>query len=158
MNRHYHWLGDSGGAGQGYGLPAAIGAAHANKALGRFSVAIHGDGDMMYAPGALWTAVHHQIPLLNIVHNNRGYHQEVMHLQRMSSRRNRVANIGKDFGPIGTRIENPNIDYAMLAKSMGMQSFGPITDPNELGPALKKAVQVVKAGEPVMLDAITQPR
>jgi acetolactate synthase-1/2/3 large subunit len=81
-----------------------------------------------------------------------------MHVQRMSNRRNRVANIGKDFGPIGTRIENPNIDYAMLAKSMGMQSFGPINDPNELGPALKKAVQAVKAGEPVMLDAVTQPR
>ena len=41
--------------GLGYGLPASIGAAHANKALGRFSVSIQGDGDMMYAPGALWT-------------------------------------------------------------------------------------------------------
>ena len=68
----------------------------------------------------LWTAAHHQIPLLTVMHNNRGYHQEVMHVQRMSNRRNRVANLGKDIGPVGTSIENPDIDYAKLAKSMGM--------------------------------------
>ena len=47
-----HHFGDSGGSGVGYGLPASVGAALANKALGRFSVIIQSDGDMMYAPGA----------------------------------------------------------------------------------------------------------
>ncbi|HEY2231408.1 MAG TPA: thiamine pyrophosphate-dependent enzyme [Xanthobacteraceae bacterium] len=158
IDKYYQWIGGSGGAGQGYGVPASVGAAHAHKKFGRLPVAITGDGDSMYAPGALWTAVRHQIPYLNIIHNNRGYHQEVMHVQRLSNRRNRLANNGKDFGPLGTRIENPNIDYAMLAKSMGMQSFGPVTDPSELGATLKKAVQVVKAGEPVLVDAVAQPR
>ena len=158
IDKHYQWIGGSGGAGQGYGVPAAVGAAHAHKPLGRLAVAIVGDGDSMYAPGALWTAARHQIPLLTIVHNNRGYHQEVMHVQRLSNRRNRLANNGKDFGPIGTRIENPNIDYAMLAKSMGVQAFGPVTDPSELGATLKKAVQIVKAGEPVVVDPVMQPR
>jgi acetolactate synthase I/II/III large subunit len=37
-------------------------------------------------------------------------------------------------------------------------STGPIKDPKDLGPALKKAVQVVKAGEPAMIDVVTQPR
>ena len=113
---------------------------------------------MMYAPGALWTAAHHEIPLLTIMHNNRGYHQEVMHLQRLSNRRNRVANLGKTTGPVGCSIENPNIDYASLAKSMGVWAMGPITDPKELGPALKKAVDVVKSGQPALLDTVTQPR
>jgi acetolactate synthase-1/2/3 large subunit len=158
MDKHYRYLGASGGSGLGYGLPASIGAAHGNKGLGRFSVSIQGDGDMMYAPGALWTAARHEIPLLTVMHNNRGYHQEVMHVQRMSNRRNRVANIGKDFGPIGTRIENPNIDYAKLAASMGWWTMGPITDPKELGPALKQAVDVVKSGQPALLDTVTQPR
>ena len=31
IDRHYRWLGGSGGAGQGYGLPASIGAANANR-------------------------------------------------------------------------------------------------------------------------------
>src|SRR5437762_6597855 len=37
------------------------------------------DGDLMYAPGVRWTAARHKIPLLAVMHNNRGYHQEVMH-------------------------------------------------------------------------------
>jgi hypothetical protein len=39
-----------------------------------------------------------------------------------------------------------------------MWSAGPITDPKDLTPALKKAVQVVKAGEPALVDVVTQPR
>jgi hypothetical protein len=46
----------------------------------------------------------------------------------------------------------------MLAKSMGWYSEGPITDPKDLGPALKRAVAVVKRGEPALLDTVTQPR
>jgi hypothetical protein len=59
---------------------------------------------------------------------------------------------------VGTTILDPNIDYAALAKSMGVWSAGPITDPNELGAALKKAVEVVKAGEPALVDVVSQPR
>ncbi|MFL5068379.1 MAG: thiamine pyrophosphate-dependent enzyme, partial [Xanthobacteraceae bacterium] len=158
MDKHYRWLGSSGASGLGYGLPASVGAAHANKALGRFSVSIQGDGDMMYAPGALWTAAHHDIPLLTVMHNNRGYHQEVMHVQRLSNRRNRVASLGKSAGPIGTSIDTPNIDYAGLARAQGWWAKGPITDPKDLGPALKEAVEVVKKGQPALIDSVTQPR
>jgi acetolactate synthase I/II/III large subunit len=158
MDKHYHHIGGPGGYGIGYGAPAAVGAALANRAEGRFSVNFQPDGDMMFSPGVLWTAARHKIPLLSVMHNNRGYHQEVMHVQRMSNRRNRVAYLGKDLGPMGTRIENPNIDYAKLASSMGMYGVGPITDPNELAPALKKAVQAVKSGEPALVDVVTQPR
>jgi hypothetical protein len=41
---------------------------------------------------------------------------------------------------------------------MGVWAMGPITDPKELGPALKKAVDVVKSGQPALLDTVTQPR
>ena len=158
MDKHYRWLGRSGAAGQGYGPGGAIGAANGNKSLGRFTFSYQGDGDLMYVPGALWTATHHNIPMLMMVHNNRGYHQEVMHVQRLSNRRNRVANLGKTMGPVGTSIENPDIDYATLAKSMGWWSAGPIKDPAELGTVLAKAVQVVRAGEPALIDVWSQPR
>jgi thiamine pyrophosphate-dependent acetolactate synthase large subunit-like protein len=158
MDKHYHHIGGPGGFGIGYNAPAAVGAALANRAHGRFSVNFQPDGDMMFGPGVLWTAARHQIPLLSVMHNNRGYHQEVMHVQRMSNRRNRVASLGKDIGPVGTRLENPHIDYAKLASSMGMWSAGPITDASELAPVLKKAVEVVKAGEPALVDVVTQPR
>jgi acetolactate synthase I/II/III large subunit len=154
MDRPHHYIGGSGGAGEGYGLPAAVGAALANRAAGRLTVNIQCDGDMMYAPGALWTAVHHKIPLLTVMHNNRAYHQETMHLQRLGNRRNR----GVDRAGIGTTITEPNIDYAKLAQSMGMWAEGPIENPADLGPALARAVTVVKRGEPALVDVVTQPR
>jgi acetolactate synthase I/II/III large subunit len=159
MEKHHNWLGGSGGAGQGYSAPAAIGAALGNRDIGgRFSVSIQADGDFMYTNGALWTAARHKIPLLSVMHNNRGYHQEVMHVQRLANRRNRVASLGVDRSPIGTSIENPDIDYATMAKSMGYWSAGPIKDPAELGPTLKRAVEVVKSGQPALVDVWTQPR
>ncbi|HWE79263.1 MAG TPA: thiamine pyrophosphate-dependent enzyme, partial [Pseudolabrys sp.] len=154
MDKHYQFIGGPGGYGIGYGSPAAVGAALANRPHGRFSVNIQTDGDMMYAPGVLWTAAHHRIPLLNVMHNNHGYHQEVMHIQRMADRRNRPL----PNGPIGTQITGPNIDYAKLAQSMGWWASGPITDPKDLAPTFKRAVEVVKAGEPALVDVVTQPR
>jgi acetolactate synthase I/II/III large subunit len=158
MDKHYRWLGASGGYGVGYGAPASVGAALANRDLGRFSVNIQADGDLMYAPGVLWTAARHKIPLLAVMHNNRGYHQEVMHVQRLSNFRNRVASLGKDMGPIGTSIENPDIEYHKLAESMGWWAKGPIKDPAELGSAIKQAVAVVKSGQPALVNVWTQPR
>jgi len=151
---YYNFLGSSGGSGEGYRAPAAVGAALANRDKGIITVSIGGDGDLMYAPGVLWTAAHHKIPLLMIVHNNRAYHQEVMHLQKMASLHNRRM----DTAAIGTTIENPNIDFAKLAQSMGVHGEGPISDPNAIGPALSRALAVVKRGEPVLVDVVSQGR
>ena len=158
MEKHHHWLGRSGGYGVGYGAPASIGAALANRDLGRFSVSIQSDGDLMYAPGVLWTAARHKIPLLAVMHNNRGYHQEVMHVQRLANFRNRVAYLGNDLAPLGTGIQNPDIEYHKLAESMGWWAKGPIKDPADLAPAIKEAVAVVKSGQPALLNVWTQPR
>jgi acetolactate synthase I/II/III large subunit len=158
MEKHYQWLGRSGGYGVGYGAPASIGAALANRDAGRFSVSIQSDGDLMYAPGVLWTAARHKIPLLAVMHNNRGYHQEVMHVQRLANFRDRLVNRGNDASPLGTAIENPDIEYHKLAESMGWWAKGPIKDPALLAPAIKEAVAVVKSGQPALLNVWTQPR
>jgi len=158
MDKHYHYIGASGGYGVGYAAPASVGAALANRDLGRFTVSIQPDGDLMYAPGVLWTAAKHKIPLLSVMHNNRGWHQEVMHVQRLSNFRNRVVNRGGDMGPVGTSIQNPDIEYHKLAESMGWWAKGPIKDPTLLASALKEAVAVVKSGQPALLNVWTQPR
>jgi acetolactate synthase-1/2/3 large subunit len=158
MEQYHHWLGRSGGYGVGYGAPASVGAALANRDLGRFSVSIQSDGDLMYAPGVLWTAARHKIPLLAVMHNNRGYHQEVMHVQRLANFRNRVAYLGNDMAPLGTSIQNPDIEYHKMAESMGWWAKGPIKDPAELAPAIKEAVAVVRSGQPALLNVWTQPR
>jgi acetolactate synthase-1/2/3 large subunit len=154
FEKDYQYIGAAGGFGEGYGLPAAVGAALANRKYGRLSVNIQCDGDMMYAPGVLWTAAHHRIPLLTVMHNNRAYHQEVMHIQRMADRRNR----GITQANIGTALDDPNIDYSKMAQSMGVYGEGPITDPKDLGPALRRAIDVVKQGKPALVDVVTEPR
>jgi thiamine pyrophosphate-dependent acetolactate synthase large subunit-like protein len=154
FDKYHQWLGDSGGAGVGYGAPAAVGAALANKRHGRLSINVQGDGDMLYAPGVLWTAAHHRIPLLTVMHNNRAYHQEVMHLQRMANRHQR----GATRAHIGTTLEDPFVDFSKIAQGFGVYAEGPIANPNDLGPAIRRALAVVKKGEPALLDVITQPR
>ena len=154
FKKSYQWNGLSGGAGVGYNLPASIGAALANKKRGVFTVAFGGDGDFMFNPGALWTAAHHKIPILYIVHNNRAYHQEYMYLVAMAARHGR----GVERMDIGTTLKDPNIDYATIARGMGVHGEGPITDPKDLGPALARAVAVVKSGEPAVVDVVTDPR
>jgi len=154
FDKYYQFIGGSGGAGIGYGAPASVGAALANRKHGRLSVNIQNDGDLMYAPGVLWTSAHHRIPLLSVMHNNRAYHQEVMHLQRMANRHQR----GITRAGIGTTIEDPNIDYAMVARGLGLHGEGPISDPKDLGPAIRRALDVVQRGEPALVDVLTQPR
>jgi len=154
FDKSYRWNGASGGGGVGYNAPASLGAALANKARGRLTVTINGDGDMMFAPGTLWTAAHHRIPLLYLMHNNRAYHQEYMYLQTMANRRAR----GIENAHIGTTLTDPNIDFSTLAKSFGVYGEGPITDPNELAPALTRALAMVRRGEPALVDVVTEPR
>ena len=154
MSKLHHYIGAQGAGGMGYGAPAAVGAALANRKYGRLTINIQTDGDLNYAPGVLWTAVHHKIPLLTIMHNNRGYQQEVMFMARETTARNR----GADNAYIGTTLIEPNIDYATMAKCYGMYGEGPITDPKDLAPAFKRAIAMVKKGQPVLLDTVTQVR
>jgi acetolactate synthase-1/2/3 large subunit len=154
FDKHYQYIGTQGGGGVGYNAPASIGAALANRKYGRLSISIQDDGDLLFAPAVLWTAAHHRIPILSIMHNNRAYHEEMMHVQRMANRHNR----GIDRAKIGTSFEDPNLDFAKLAQGMGVYAEGPITDPKDIAPALKRAIAVVKRGEPALLDVVTQPR
>jgi thiamine pyrophosphate-dependent acetolactate synthase large subunit-like protein len=154
FEKHYQFIGGAGGFGVGYGAPAALGAALANRKYGRLSINIQNDGDLMYAPGVLWTAAHHRIPILNIMHNNRAYHQEVMHIQRMANRHNR----GITRANIGTTLDNPPIDFAKLSQSMGVYAEGPISDPKDLAEAIRRAIVVVESGQPALVDVLTQPR
>jgi acetolactate synthase-1/2/3 large subunit len=150
----YSWNGVSGGAGVGYNAPSSLGAALANKRHGRLTVTFNGDGDLMFVPNTLWTAAHHRIPILYIVHNNRAYHQEYMYLQAMAARHGR----GIENTKIGTTITDPNVDYATVARGFGVHGEGPIIDPADLGPAFKRALAVVKSGQPALIDVVTDPR
>ena len=149
-----HGIGGGRGGGVGYGLPSSIGAALGHKGSGRLCVSIIGDGDFLMTSNALWTAAKYQIPLLVVVLNNRSYYNDEEHQERMAKWRQRpVENKG-----IGIRIEEPAPDLAAIAKALSVEGFGPIAGPDQLGPALDKAIGVVEEGKPALVDVITQPR
>ncbi|HEV8717674.1 MAG TPA: thiamine pyrophosphate-binding protein [Candidatus Binatia bacterium] len=147
------FFGGSGGAGLGYGLGASLGVALALRDAGKVCVNLQPDGDFLYVTSALYTAAHHQLPLLTIMCNNRSYyndeeHQEVMAKARGRSVENKV---------VGIRIEDPAPDFAKIAQGFGVYAEGPIEEPNKLGPALKRALKVVKEDRlPALVDVVTQ--
>jgi len=153
-NKPYSYLGGQGAGGMGYGAPASVGAALAARGRDRIVINIQTDGDLNYAPGVLWTAVHHKLPMLTVMHNNRAWHQEYMFVEYMAGVRGR----GEDRAHIGNTLRDPFIDYTKMAAGYGMAGEGPISDPTKLQAALKRGVAAVKRGEPYMIDVITQPR
>ena len=87
------------------------------------------------------------------MHNNRAYHQELMHVQMMADSKTAASTAAISAPPSQSLI-----DYAKMAESMGVYGEGPISDPKDLGPAIKRAIEVVKCGEPALVDVVTQPR
>jgi len=77
-----------------------------------------------------------------------------MYVQAMADRHMR----GVENAVIGTTLRDPYIDYATVAKGFGVYSEGPVTDPKDLGPALKRAIERVKAGEPALIDTVVEAR
>jgi acetolactate synthase-1/2/3 large subunit len=154
FDKPYQYNGSWGAGGIGYNAPASVGGALANKKQGRLSINIQCDGDLNFSPGVLWTAAHHKIPMLIVMHNNRAYNAEVMFVQRMAALHNR--NVDRAY--IGTTITNPNIDYAKMAQAYGLYGEGPIEDPKDLSAAYKRGLERVKKGEPALIDVVTQPR
>jgi acetolactate synthase I/II/III large subunit len=149
-----HGIGGGRGAGVGYGLPASIGAALGCKGSGRLCVSVVGDGDFLMTSNALWTAARYSIPLLIIVFNNRSYYNDEEHQERMAVWRERPV----ENKSIGVDLKDPAPDLAGLARALSVEGFGPITEPDQLGPTLDRAIDIVQAGKPAVIDVVTQPR
>ena len=154
VRRPYQYTGSSGGAGLGYGIGASLGVALAHKGTGRIVVNLQSDGDYLYSSSALWTAAHEKLPLLTIMLNNHSYYNSEEHGLRMAEARGRPA----ERAGIGTRPEGPAVDFAGLARSLGVASSGPVKSTAELQRALAEAVEATASGEPYLLDVETEVR
>ena len=145
----------AGGGGTGTGMGVAMGAALAFRGTGRVCVSIQNDGDLLYTGGSMWTAAHHQIPILVVMFNNQSYYQDVGHQSAIARMRERsLETVG-----IGVSLEGPNTDFATLAKSFSLYGDGPILDAADIAPALKRGLDVVKnEGRLALIDTVVQPR
>jgi acetolactate synthase-1/2/3 large subunit len=152
FDKPYRHPGKSLGTATQIGI--SLGVALAHRDAGRLVVDIQPDGDLMFDAGALWVAAKHKIPMLIVMYNNRAYYNDWEHQIRMAKQR------GTDVGKahIGMDLDGPAPDFATMARSMGWYAEGPIERGEEVGPALRRAIERVKAGQPALLDTITQKR
>lgn len=146
------WVGLNAAGGLGNALALAVGVP-----LGRpgheVYVAVLGDGDFLYTPSALWTAVSLRLPLVVIVANNRSYMNDENHQRAVAKERGRP---GERAG-VGTRLDDPAADLAMLARSFGALGLGPVQTISELGPALKTAIDHAAGGNgPALVDVLSE--
>jgi acetolactate synthase-1/2/3 large subunit len=152
FDRPYRTPGVELGTSTQIGISLGVALAHRNK--GRVVVNIQPDGDLMFDAGALWVAAKYQIPMLIVMHNNRAYYNDWEHQIRMAKLRGtdeRRAHIGMDlFGP--------EPDFAALARAMGCWGEGPIDKPQDVGPALRRALAEVKKGRLALVDTVTAHR
>ena len=107
----------------GWGMGAAIGVQLGSP--GRKVVATIGDGSVMYAPQALWTAAHYRLPITYVVPNNSSY--AILKSGMLSLD---LASAKRGIYP-GMDLVSPEIDYAGLARSLGVRAAR-VEKPGEL--------------------------
>jgi acetolactate synthase I/II/III large subunit len=102
----------------------------------------------------LYTASHHRLPLLTVMFNNRSYGNDEEHQDAVAKTRGRPV----ENKVVGIRIDNPAPDFARIAQGFGVYAEGPIEAPDAVGPALRRALRVVKdEGLPALVDVVTRP-
>ncbi|MDP9391313.1 MAG: thiamine pyrophosphate-binding protein, partial [Actinomycetota bacterium] len=148
------YLGHSGGGGVGYGPGALVGGALAARDRGQLGVGIIGDGDLLMASSALWTAVHYGIPALVVVNDNSSFYNDEPHQVEVAEHRGRPA----ENSWIGMRISDPAVDIAGLARSYGCWAEGPVENPDDLAAALVRGMEAALGGAVAVLHVRTWPR
>ena len=138
------WIGYTGNS-LGWGLGAATGAKLAMP--DRPVVCSIGDGAVMYQSSAFWSQARYGVPVLTVVWNNLNYQTVRGGFHRYSGT---MAATGKYAGMY---LGDPDIDFVELAASQGVKGER-ATTPAELERALKRGMEVCKAGEPYLVEAM----
>src|SRR5262245_21232183 len=147
------YIGHDGGAGVGSCPGMTVGAALALKGTGRIPVGLLGDGDFLMGNTAVWTAAHYQMPCLMVVCNNRSFYNDERHQGRMAQQRGRPA----ENRWIGQHIANPDINIAGMARMMGAEGIGPVTNADDLLPSIQQGLAAAAAGKICVVDARVLP-
>ena len=142
------YIGYDGGSGIGSGPGITVGASLALSGSTRIPIGVMGDGDFLMGNTALWTAVHYRLPCLMIVCNNRSFYRDEEHQERTAIGRARPhANKW-----IGARIDQPTIDIAAMARSLGAFGMGPIDEVGGVAGAIREGIERARAGAACVID------
>jgi acetolactate synthase-1/2/3 large subunit len=152
FDKPYRHLGRELGTATQIGM--SLGAALAYKGTEKLVVDLQPDGDLMFDLGSLWVAAKYEIPLLILMYNNRAYYNDWAH--QISIAEARGTDPARAY--IGMDLEGPEPDFAHIAKGMEVFAEGPIFDPKEIVPAIKRAIKQIKKGKPALVDIVIARR
>jgi benzoylformate decarboxylase len=137
------------GGGIGQGIAGAIGVQVAEP--DRRVLAISGDGSAMYSIQALWTAAHHNLPIVFVILSNREYRVLKHNLDIYRARFDVGSNKPYPHMDLGA----PVLSFPEMARGMGVA--GEIVEAaDHIGPAMERAfaeqrpylIEVVISGKP----------
>ena len=106
-------------------------------------VGVVGDGNAMYSIQGLWTAAHHQIPVVWVICNNATYRILKLNTMRVLGPEARAKLHSVDLG-------GPALNFAKIAQSLGIDGVQ-VTKGDEVRPAIERALA---AGKPAVVDAV----
>ena len=139
-------LGRTTGECLGWGLPASIGVKLAKPDHQVW--ALQGDGGMLFnQTEALWPMRRHEAPIITVIFNNRSYNET----------RNRMWSRGKNQREKKldrlSHLGNPDVNFAKIAEAYDIKGEV-VANPNDIAPALKRAIQATRDGQPYLLDVL----
>lgn len=134
------FAGRGGGLGQAMSGAVGLQVAHPDRRV----VALIGDGSAMYAVQALWSAAHHQLPIIFVVFSNREYRVLKHNLDAFRLR----FNLGDNRPYPHMDLANPTLSYVDIAKGMGV-SADMVTEPEQISEVMKKALS---RNQPHLID------
>jgi benzoylformate decarboxylase len=133
------------GGSLGIGIPGAIGAKLARP--GATVVGFTGDGGSMYTIQALWTAARHDIAAKFVICNNHRYELLDLNIEQYWRERG----IDPHRHPSGFDLSRPDIRFAELARSLGVESVR-VQKPDEVEPAVRR---MLAHQGPFLVDLVT---
>jgi len=134
------------GAHLGWGVGAAAGVKMARP--DKQVVALVGDGGFLFGPHALWNMVRNEIPVIVVVFNNHSYN---------GTKERALALAGEESKMLATGhiphyyLGNPDINMVHIARGFGVNGEL-VSAPNEIKPAMLRAITATKEGKPYLLD------
>ena len=137
-------IGRTTGSALGWGVGAALGVQLALP--DRQVVAMQGDGGILFGQTeTLWSISRYDAPVLIVVMNNHSYNET----------RNRNLSFGgtqfKTGKDLTSYLGDPDVDFSKIAAAYNIKGEK-IFDPDDLGPALQRAVKTMREGRPYLLD------
>jgi acetolactate synthase-1/2/3 large subunit len=139
-------IGQTTGFALGWGVGASLGVkiARPDKQV----VCLVGDGTLLFGQlESLWSFSRYNVPVIIVVFNNRSY----------DGPRNRMFNLSQhpreERKDIACYLGDPDVSFAGIAESFGIKGEM-ISSPDQIKPAMKRAVNATKEGRPYLIDAV----